>query len=252
MEPLFDFLGNFWWLAFPLFGVGAGAWNALQAASRRRHKQKLELIRARAELRAAETGVILPPLAAKPEKKNTNESEGTSGEKRPTTLERLFATHDDITARWLDYELDVAKMIAYPAMSDGRQPLTAAFLRAKRRADHLRPDGLDARISAEELREYREAVTEFEVAFDLAERDARRLRDSEFTDAERKRLATAQRLLNIAVDEAATPAERQSAYRRVREELDGLIAVSDEAMETLEKKVMRELPRADDPKAARP
>ena len=95
-------------------------------------------------------------------------------------------------------------------------------------------------------------MTDFEVAFDLAERDAKRLRDSEFTDAERKRLATAQRLLNIAVDEAATPAERQSAYRRVREELDGLIAVSDEAIETLEKKVMRELPRADDPKAARP
>ena len=46
-------------------------------------------------------------------------------------LDALFAAHDGVTTRWLDYELDVAKLIAYPAMSDGRQPLTAAFLRAK-------------------------------------------------------------------------------------------------------------------------
>ncbi|MFX8922135.1 hypothetical protein ABTN04_18750, partial [Acinetobacter baumannii] len=92
-------------------------------------------------------------------------------------------------------------------------------------------------VSADELREYREAVTDYEVAFDLAERDARRLRDSGFTEAERKRLHTAQQLLTVAVDEAATPAERQLAYQRVREELDGLISLSDEALDVLEKRV---------------
>ena len=51
---------------------------------------------------------------------------------------------------------------------------------------------------------------------------------------ERKRLDTAKQLLTIAIDEAATPAERQVAYRRVREELDGLISLSDEAIEVLE------------------
>ncbi|WP_333783417.1 hypothetical protein [Microbacterium sp. ET2] len=123
-----------------------------------------------------------------------------------------------MTARWLDYELDVAKLIAFPAMSDGRQPLTAAFLRAKRVADRLRPPSATARISPEQLREYREAVTDYEVAFDLAERDARRLKDANFSAEERKRLDTAQQLLSVAIDEAATPAERQLAYRRVREE----------------------------------
>ena len=47
----------------------------------------------------------------------------------------------------------------------------------------------------------------------------------------------AQQLLSVAVDSAATPAERQVAYKRVREELDGLIVVSDEAIVVLEKKV---------------
>ena len=49
--------------------------------------------------------------------------------------------------------------------------------------------------------------------------------------------AKSYRALSVAVDSAATPAERQVAYKRVREELDGLIVVSDEAIVVLEKKV---------------
>ena len=79
-------------------------------------------------------------------------------------------------------------------------------------------------------------------AFARAAGAARRLKDADFSESERKRLATAKQLLTVAVDEAATPAERQIAYRRVREEIDGLLAVSDEAIEILEKKVALELP----------
>ncbi len=69
------------------------------------------------------------------------------------------------------------------------------------------------------------------------------MRDSQFSDAERKRLATAQQLLAVALDQSATPAERQVAYRRVREEVDGLLALSDEAVERLETKVALQLER---------
>ena len=166
---------------------------------------------------------------------------GVDGRAPQSQLERLFAAHDAVTARWLEYELDIAKLIAYPAMSDGRQPLTAAFLRAKKMADGLRPATAKTRLTRDQLAEYRSAVTDFEVAFDVAERDARRIRDSGFTDNERKRLDTAKQLLSVAIDQAATPAERQLAYRRVREELDGLISLSDEAIVVLEKQVSLEL-----------
>jgi hypothetical protein len=63
------------------------------------------------------------------------------------------------------------------------------------------------------------------------------------TAEERKRLDTAKQLLIVATDQAASPNERQLAYRRVREELDGLILLSDEAVDVLEKKVALELPR---------
>ena len=108
-------------------------------------------------------------------------------------------------------------------------------------AGGLRPASAKARLSKDQLTEYRNAVADYEVAFDVAERDARRLKDSSFTTVERKRLDTAKQLLTIAIDEAATPAERQVAYRRVREELDGLISLSDEAIEVLEAKVSLEL-----------
>lgn len=240
VEPIFSFIGGYWWLVFPLMGVLGAAGSAWERGARRRHKRRLEVLRAKAELKAAahgQTGAIAVPTASIPTSATTRSSVAPTG----TQLERLFAAHDAVTARWLEYELDVAKIIAFPAMSDGRQPLTAAFLRAKRIADGLRPASAKAKLTKEQLAEYRSAVADFEVAFDVAERDARRLKDSSFTEIERKRLDTAKQLLSIAVDQAATPAERQLAYKRVREELDGLISLSDEAIEVLEIKVALEL-----------
>ena len=247
MEPFFTFLGNYWWLVFPLMGVMGGIGSAWERNARRRHRRRLEVLHAKAELKAAQAAArgnavaaaSLPPLTTATATTPAARAGGPTTQ--GTQIERLFAAHDAVTARWLDYELDVAKLIAFPAMSDGRQPLTAAFLRAKRVADGLRPASAKARITHDQLTEYRNAVADFEVAFDVAERDARRIKDSSFTVVERKRLDTAKQLLTIAIDQAATPAERQVAYRRVREELDGLISLSDEAIEVLEGKVSLEL-----------
>lgn len=232
---MFQFIGGYWWLVFPLLGVLGGAGRAWERGARRRHQRRLEVLHAKAELRAATTGSI--PAA----KSDSAPAVTASATTQASRLERLFAAHDAVTARWLEYELDVAKIIAFPAMSDGRQPLTAAFLRAKKVADGLRPASPKAKLMREQLTEYRNAVTDFEVAFDVAERDARRLKDSAFSPVERKRLDTAKQLLSVAIDQAATPAERQLAYRRVREELDGLISLSDEAIEVLENKVTLEI-----------
>ncbi|WP_308455398.1 MULTISPECIES: hypothetical protein [unclassified Microbacterium] len=229
-----QFFGAYWWLIFPLMGVAGGVGRAWQKSLERRHVRRLEVLRAKSELRAAQVAARAQPAA-------TDAPDSRESDSPATRLQRLFDAHDAVTSRWLEYELDVAKLIAFPAMSDGRQPLTAAFLRAKRKADGLRPASPKTRTGKEELAEYRDAVHEYEAAFDIAERDARRLRDHSFTEVERKRLDTAKQLLSVAVDLAATPAERQLAYRRVREELDGLISVSDEAIEVLENRVALEL-----------
>ncbi len=227
MQDFWNFAGHYWWLVFPLFGMTMGAINARvkrrEVTARRRHKEQLELLAAQAGSRA---DVPAAPAAL---------DAAGDGQRRAEQ------SHDDVTHRWLEYELDATKLITYPAMSDGRQPLTAAFLRAKKVADNLRPRP-DETLPADRLREYRDAVTDYEVAFEVAERDARRVKDAAFSPDERKRLDTAKQLLTVATDQAATSHERQLAYRRVREELDGLIWLSDEAVDELEKKVALELP----------
>ncbi|MGR6742823.1 hypothetical protein ACU6RU_12390 [Microbacterium sp. F1-18] len=233
---LWEFAGSYWWLIFIIGPAAGGAAKALEQSARRRHKRRLEIIRAKAEAKSImRSGAVragdATPVAADDEQLSTG-----------ARLQQLFHAHDDLTHRWLEYELDVAKLIAFPAMSDGRQPLTAAFLRAKKVADGLRPPTTSVRIGAADLTAYRDALTDAEVAFDVAERDARRQRDRAFSEPERRRLDTAKRLLNVAVDEAATPAERRTAYERVRAELDGLIAVSDAAMERLAEKAALQLP----------
>ena len=52
-----------------------------------------------------------------------------------------------------------------------------------------------------------------------------------------QRLETARKLLRIASDAAATPAERQTAYRRARRELDGLIVLPEATLAALEDRI---------------
>jgi hypothetical protein len=236
---MWDFAGSYWWLVFPLMGVAGGIGKSWERASKRRHERRLETLRLKGELKAAQ----LAARGGAPHQARQSARQAAADERASTRqlLERLFAEHDEVTARWLDYELDVAKLIAFPAMSDGRQPLTAAFLRAKKIADALRPASADAKLSEAEIAEYVDAVGDYAVAFDIAERDARRLRDANFSEVERKRLDRARHLLTVALDDAATQAERNLAYKRVREELDGLILLSDEAVDVLEQKVAGQL-----------
>lgn len=90
-------------------------------------------------------------------------------------LGRVMASDDALTARWMDYETDAAKVIAFPAMSDARVPTTAAFLTAHRTARALRPASATARITPAQFGAYRDAVARMIPAFEVAEAEAWRL-----------------------------------------------------------------------------
>ncbi|MGH3961196.1 MAG: hypothetical protein ACRDTL_19935, partial [Mycobacterium sp.] len=47
------------------------------------------------------------------------------------SLTRTLEEHGRTDARWLDYELDVARLLDFPLMTDMRDPLTIGFHRAK-------------------------------------------------------------------------------------------------------------------------
>jgi hypothetical protein len=151
---------------------------------------------------------------------------GTDEAARWRSLRRVLEEHSRTDARWLDYELDVAKLLDFPVMTDMRDPLTVEFHKAKLRADLLRP------LHAEELLDdpdaaarYRAAVEDYVTAFAIAEAEAKRRRRNDFSRADQQRIARAQSLLRVASDPAAAPHERQNAYERAGRELDGLIVL---------------------------
>lgn len=158
------------------------------------------------------------------------------------TISRAVQAHERTDARWLEYELDITKLLDFPVMTDMREPLTTAFHKAKLRADFLKPvraeDLLDDREGAGQ---YLDAVEDYVTAFNAAEADAMRRRRSDFSRQEQQRIARAQNLLRVAADAGATPQERERAYGLARGELDGLIVLPASTRDSIERGIAGEI-----------
>lgn len=226
VDSLLHFAGNFWWLIFPLSGIAGGAFKAISAANERRAERRLERYRIKQE-----TKVAMAEAAGR-----GRESEALHRRE----MQKLMAQHADTDGRWLTYEIDWAKLLDFPLMTDMRDPLTSEFHRARRRADLLRPDDEIPVDHAAQL-EYRDAVHQYVSAFDIAEAEAIRRRRSDFSATDQDRLARAQNLLRLASDPGATTSERQTAYSRARGELAGLIALPAATVASLERGIAGEL-----------
>jgi hypothetical protein len=155
---------------------------------------------------------------------------------------RMVREHDRTDTRWLDYEIDVSKLLDYPLMTDMRDPLTQRFHRAKLRADMLRPaDAGDLLDDSEAARQYLDAVEEYVTAFDVAEAEAIRKRRSDFSREEQQRLSRAHGAMRIATDSAATPQERERAFEVARRELEGLVVLPERTRAAIERGIAGEL-----------
>ena len=158
------------------------------------------------------------------------------------TITRLLDEHNRTDTRWLDYELDAAKLLDFPVITDMREPLTVAFHRAKLRADLLRPAKAEELLDdPEAARQYLDAVEAYATAFDAAEAEAVRRRRSDFSREDQQRLTRAQSLLRVASDGGATPQERERAYDLARGELEGLVVLPDRTRGALERGIAGEL-----------
>ncbi|AFM19092.1 hypothetical protein Mycch_4382 [Mycolicibacterium chubuense NBB4] len=230
MEALLHFAGNFWWLIFPLGGVVGGAVRTVAAANERRAQRRLERYRIKQETKVA--------LA----REKASASAQTRAEGNRREMVKVAQRHDDTDARWLSYEIDVAKLLDFPVMTDMREPLTLGFHKAKSRADLLRPARVEDILDDRDAQlEYRDAVNDYVAAFDVAEAEAIRRRRSDFSSEDQDRLARAQHLLRLAADDAATPQERQNAYGRAQKELAGLVVLPAAARAAIESKVIGEI-----------
>jgi hypothetical protein len=87
-------------------------------------------------------------------------------------LTRLRVAHEQVTTRWLAYETDPGRVLAFPTMSDARVPSTARFLAELSATQRLRPASSAKRVTAAEFSAYRAGIERLREAFDEAERDA--------------------------------------------------------------------------------
>jgi hypothetical protein len=158
------------------------------------------------------------------------------------SLTRVLREHDRTDTRWLEYELDFAKLLDFPLMTDMRDPLTIDFHKAKLRADFLRPaKAEDLLDDGDAAARYLTAVQDYVTAFDIAEAEAKRRGRNDFPHDAQQRIARAQNLLRMASDPAAAPQERQNAYDRARRELDGLIVLPATTQASIERGISGEL-----------
>jgi hypothetical protein len=207
-------------LILPLAGIVIGALKAFRANKRRAEESQ-------------DYGRALP------RHDEVTEPPGRAGRDQVAqwrSLRRVLEEHSRTDKRWLEYELDFAKLLDFPVMTDMRDPLTIGFHKAKLRADFLRPvkaeDLLDDREAAAQ---YLSAVEEYVTAFNVAEAEAIRRRRNDFSLDGQQRIARAQSLLRVASDSAAAPQERQNAYDLARKELDGLVVLPSTAQASIER-----------------
>jgi hypothetical protein len=157
-------------------------------------------------------------------------------------ISRTVREHDRTDTRWLEYELDIGKLLDFPLMTDMRNPHTERFHRAKLRADLLRPaKAEDLLADTEAARQYLDAVENYVTAFDVAESEAIRRRRNDFTKEHQQRLSRARSALRVAVNTAATPQEREQAYALASRELDGLVVLPERARAAIEQGIVGEL-----------
>lgn len=207
---------GYWWVIFPLMGVAGGWWSRFSSYSEKRRQDKIEMLR-----------ITHGAATAEVESRQATRS----------GIDRVLATHDDVTRRWFEYETNLQTIIDFPMMTNVREPLTADFHRARVVADDLRPADPAELTDHATFVEYRDAVNAYRVAFEIAEREAQRRRRSDYSTAEQGAMARAGKLVAVADDESATRAERQSAYRHARRELEGVLLVPERAALQLERRI---------------
>ncbi len=89
----------------PSWELAGGAAKAWERSSKRRHERRLETLRMKAQLKTAE--IEARALTQQARRRGPSVVDTTASVAPNDLVARLFSEHDEITARWLDYELDV-------------------------------------------------------------------------------------------------------------------------------------------------
>jgi hypothetical protein len=142
-----------------------------------------------------------------------------------TLVTEARKTLDWVVLDSASWETDLAKQIDYPTMTDVSEPLVGAYIREMRQVQELERALSKAPLLAE-AQAFSSAAISLKVSYEAAVSRAERVRWSNFSIDERKRLKDARTALNVVQDSSTTPEQRNAQYKRIAKLLDGLIVLT--------------------------
>lgn len=151
---------------------------------------------------------------------------------------KVVKRHDVVTAKWVEYELNITKMLDAPLITDYSCPQTAALYVASVEAQSLKAVASDPDLRGDQPLEvartlYAESVTRLEVAFNVAEAYAIKQGIRGFAEAEQRKIARSKQLFAIAFNSSASEAERASAIVQARKTLEGVLVINERAVQQM-------------------
>ncbi len=137
-----------------------------------------------------------------------------------------MSTLDRIESEWFETQIDIVQVLKYPLFADMSDPLVQSF--------HTKLD-IAKSLSKKTLgNDFITAVSKVKMAWTALCHEAERIELSKFDKGERKKILMATNLMNIALNEASTPFERQSAYKKAMEQLKGLVVIPNGATQAID------------------
>lgn len=140
-----------------------------------------------------------------------------------------LAIVSSIEKEWFSIQCDIVKLLKCPMLADMREPLVQEF--------HTQLSYVKSLSNRQRGNDFLLAVSTLQTKWNLLKSEAERVSLAKFDSVERKRVVLAAKLMNIALNEASTVAERQSAYRKAMEQLEGLVVLPKTVIDSIEQAV---------------
>jgi hypothetical protein len=154
------------------------------------------------------------------------------------TLAQAMALLGSVKTAYAAYELDARMLLAYPALIDPQDPISASWFESFQRACALEPEDV-RRCPPEHQERFIAAVLVAEKAWETAEANARAVALDHLDADQRNRIRRARRALDLAMDPATPAGEREAALSTVLDLIHGIVTLPKTTKSTLRQAIQR-------------
>lgn len=154
------------------------------------------------------------------------------------TLAQAIAVLDSVKSAYADYELDARMLLAYPALVDPQDPVSARWFEAFEQACALEPEDVH-RCPPDHQQQFIDAVLAAEKTWEAAEANARAVALDHLDADQRNRIRRARRALDLAMDPATPAGEREAALSTALDLIHGIVTLPKATRSTLRRAIQR-------------